>query len=213
MRKALVFALALSGVFVCSGTTRAENYMGAYIGAAIPNDAGVRDTVTGFNGTLSFNDGVALGGKLGFWAPTNPYVGAQVDMNVHFPSANTLTENNITADMSSDMSVFSLTANVLLRYPMGNIRPYVGAGGGWFHAHLNDGTVTEPGGPTSPIFAEGDDALGWQVLAGVDLPMGPNMSVFGEYKYSAATFNFPDNGFHDVDYRVSQIYIGAAFHF
>jgi outer membrane autotransporter protein len=213
MRKVLVFALALSGVFVYSGTTHAENYMAAYIGAAIPHDADLSDTVTGNTGTFGFNDGVALGAKLGFWAPTNPYIGAQADMNVHFPSLNTLTENGITAAVSSDMSVFSLTGNVMLRYPFGNIKPYVGAGGGWFHARISDGSVTEPGGPTSPVFDESDDRLGWQILAGVDMPLSPNMSVFGEYKYSAADFNFDANGFHDVKYRVSQIYIGAAFHF
>ncbi len=213
MRKVLVFALALSGAFLSAGTARAENYMAAYIGAAVPHDADVRDTVTGNTGTFTFNDGVAIGGKLGFWARSNPYIGAQVDVNAHFPSLNTLTENGITADVSSDVSVFSLTGNVLLRYPMGNIRPYVGVGGGWFHGRIGDGTVTEPGGLVSPIFSESDDELGWQVLAGVDMPLGPNMSVFGEYKYSGANFDFDTNGFRDVKYRVSQIYIGAAFHF
>ena len=92
------------------------------------------------------------------------------------------------------------------------LQPYVGAGLGVFFAHLKGGQVGGTGGTSS------DNAVpGFNGLAGVRFFLNEHLALFGEYKYTRATFSFdnaltPGAGLSG-DYSVSHVVGGLSFHF
>ena len=210
--KKIIYAIMIAcGIFIFSGLSYAESYVSAYIGSATRHDSDVSDnTGAGLSGEFSFEPGMAAGAKLGYWFSEEkmPYLGLQFDLNKHFPSGDKLTVSGVGFEVDTDVTVYSLTINAIVRYLNEPIRPYYGVGGGWFRAKIDNGTILG-----IPFQGEEDTAFGWQLLAGVDYIINPNLSVFGEYKYSGADFEFAGDVGLDVEYRVSQIYAGISYHF
>ena len=230
MKKILLVAVALFGLIALPGLSHAEPYVSAYVGGAFPQDADIVDnTGLGLTGTTEFDTGLALGLKGGYWFTQEnaPFLGIQLDINRHDTTAKT-TMSGVVAGFpvglasENDVTVTSYTANVLFRSPEGNIRPYAGIGAGWFTGEIDDGigavAILDPFTGTlitvtGPIQGTNDTAFGWQVLAGVDFIINPNLSVFGEYKYSRADFSFGGDIATDLEYGVSQVYGGVSYHF
>lgn len=100
----------------------------------------------------------------------------------------------------------------MIRSSGGNIRPYAGIGAGIFNSEIADGTMTIMGS-TVPFDGDNDSVLGWQVLAGIDYVLSPRFSVFAEYKYSRADFEFGKGIGLDVDYKANQFYGGVSYYF
>jgi opacity protein-like surface antigen len=211
MKKVLFVIVLVGVVFVFAGLSYAESYVSGYIGAAIPHDSDASDnTGIGGSGEVEFDAGVAVGGKIGYWFTEQniPSFGLEIDFNGHFPDTDKLDVFGIGLDLDADVDVYSITVNALLRYPEGGLRPYAGVGLGWFFADIDDGTILG-----LPFKGDDDSVFGWQLLTGVDLFINPNVSVFAEYKYSQADFEFGGGIGVDVDYEVSQIYGGISLHF
>lgn len=206
-----VMIMAVCSVFVFSARSHAESYLSVYIGGVSPHDADVQDNSgIGTSADLSFEPGVSAGAKLGYWisGQNKPDFGLQLELNGHFPSFDTLTVYGSAVAINADMAVYSLTANVIVRYPEGAIRPYAGFGGGLSRGEIDDGTIRG-----FSFQGEDDDAFIWQFLAGFDYIINPKLSAFGEYKYSGADFEFGGEVGLDMEYRVSQIIAGISYHF
>lgn len=121
MRKVLISVLMLCGSLVFSNMSYAESFLGAYVGAAIPHDSDARDNSgIGFSGTISYNEGLAVGVKAGHWFEI---IGLELDANGRFPTTDKFTVSGVDYDLNSDFTVFSLAAHALLRYPGEHIRP------------------------------------------------------------------------------------------
>jgi len=216
MRKQLLAALAaLCTALLFSGPALAESYVGGYAGVAVPRSTDVTDT-SGINvpplDELEFGSGLAVGVKAGHWLTERnaPYLGVELDFNGHFAELkNTSQANGVKWDLAGDMTVYSVTASILLRIPDGQVRPYAGVGVGWFFADIDDAEIVG-----IPFKGDDDNSFGYQAIAGVDIPIGANASVFAEVRHSFVEFDFDGEVDLDgVEYNASQFYGGVAFRF
>jgi opacity protein-like surface antigen len=189
----------------------ASTYLQGYAGLSFPHDSDAAGPAS--SGEVEFDQGLAAGVKVGGWWESFPYVGLQVDLNATFNSLDALSSGGARAPVDSDMNVYSATLNGLLRLPGGFVRPYAGAGAGYYFADIDAGTVTAPllGVPLA-FPSDNDGAFGWNALAGVELVLLPRLTLVAEYKYSRADFDFKDIGL-EVDYAASQAYAGLSYVF
>lgn len=222
MKKIMFIVIILAaGLIVFPGLSNAESYISGYVGGAFPHDSDADSNVgPAVEEEMSFDNGVAVGLKGGHWfsEADASFFGLEIDFNAHFPSLDTLTATkggSGTLTLDSDVSIYSVTGNILLRYPDGSIRPYIGGGGGWFSMEVDDGQIIlAPLGASNLSFkGDSDSAFGWVALAGVDFMITPEVSLFAEYKYSGASFEIEEQVGLDIDYRASQVYGGVSFHF
>lgn len=157
----------------------------------------------------SVQQGFGAGLKAGiFPAALHRAVGLEIDSNLHggslsFPNiANG--RNNETG--RSDLLVSNTTFNLILRYPQGMIRPYVGIGVGWSHGTL-----------LNPNIAGRDDkdfdsahAIAHQLLGGGQFLISSKWFLFGEYRYLSSNYHW--NGLA-VDFRTHYGLVGAGLRF
>ncbi len=78
-----------------------------------------------------------------------------------------------------DHSTLSVMANVWYDFDLGNVRPYIGGGVGWAETEL-DGTFI---GGTIPAINHSDDGFAWQLGAGVNFDISPNVQLGVGYRY------------------------------
>lgn len=212
MKKTLAAFFLATGMLLGAGDSDASTYIQGYAGASFPHDSDARGAA-GVAGQVEFDQGLAAGAKLGGWWDSMPYIGLQLDLNASLNSLDALSSGGSRAALDSDMNVYAATLNALVRLPGGFIRPYAGVGGGYFFADVNGGTVTTPLLGLSAAFpSDNDGVFGWNALAGLELEILPSLSVFAEYKYSQADFDFNDIGI-EVDYSASQVYGGLTYTF
>jgi OOP family OmpA-OmpF porin len=95
----------------------------------------------------------------------------------------------------------NVMANLILRYPNGMIRPYIGAGAGWSWGKFenNSGTLDESA-----------NAFAWQGLAGINLEIIPSLSVDFGYRYLMSKYNINDA---DATIADHMILVGLNYHF
>lgn len=99
--------------------------------------------------------------------------------------------------------------NIVVRYQMGQLEPYAGIGMGVFFARVKD---KESGESSS------DTSVGLNTQVGLRYMVTKNMSLFGEWKYNRASFNFAESsptqatGFK-ADYRAHILAFGVGYHF
>lgn len=213
MKRTLAAVLMAAGMLAWAVQAQASTYVKAYAGTAIPHDSDATGA-GGATGEVEFDQGFAVGAKIGGWWESKPSVGLQFDFNANLNSFNTLSSNGTTAFLNSDMDVYSVTLNALARLPGGFFKPYIGIGGGYFYADVDQGTVSASLLGLSASFpGDNDGAFGWSALGGFEMELLPDkLSAFAEYKYSRADFEFEDLGI-DLDYSVSQVYGGLAYTF
>ncbi len=205
----LILGAAVLGV---SADSRAENYVQAYLGAAIPHKSDVKGG--GQSGRMEFDSGPSVGVKSGWFRDPSSIFGLQVDLNAHFPDTDELGAAGVRAAMDADVRVLSASVNAIARYTEPALRPYAGFGVGWYFGRISNGTIAAPVFGVSNTFSgDSDHAFGWHILAGVDFPVITNFSVFGEYKYARADFSFGGDLDFDLDYEASQIYGGVSYGF
>ena len=76
-------------------------------------------------------------------------------------------------------STLSVMANVWYDFDLGNVRPYVGGGVGWAETEL-DGAFL---GGTIPAISHSDDGFAWQLGAGLNFAISPNVQLGVGYRY------------------------------
>ncbi len=89
-----------------------------------------------------------------------------------------------TGTLDIDHSTFSVLANAWYDFPLGNVAPYIGGGVGWAETEL-DGHYL--GGTTGP-FNFSDSGFAWQLGAGINFDVSPNVKLGVGYRY----FKGPD---------------------
>lgn len=212
MKRTFAALFITAGLLAVPGESGASTYIQAFAGGAFPHDSDARGA--GADGTVEFDQGFAAGAKIGGWWEAKPSLGLQFDFNANFNSFDTLTAGGTSADLVSDMNVYSATLNALFRLPGGFIKPYIGGGAGYFYAEIDQGTLSTSLLGISVSFPEdSDEAFGWNALGGLEIEIVPDkLSAFAEYKYSRADFEFQKIGV-DLDYSSSQVYGGLSYTF
>ncbi len=100
--------------------------------------------------------------------------------------------------------------NVVVRYPMGQFEPYAGVGMGVFFANIKDGGSGESSSSTN---------VGVNTQLGLRYLVTKHVSLFGEWKYNRARFNFSsssptqETGGIKGDYSAHILAVGVGYHF
>jgi opacity protein-like surface antigen len=170
--------------------------------------------LAGFPGPLEdwdLQNSITYGGKIGYF-PGHSWYGIEGEVFHTTPHRKSFDDdpNTPSFDPASGVHfrVTTVGVNFIARYPGRTLQPYVGVGIGAGIAHIGD---------TATVRSDTDVAAAWNVLAGLRAFVTPKIAIFGEYKYTGATFKF-DQAFGDLggvsgNYRAQHVLGGLSYHF
>jgi len=216
-----ISGVALAGflfmMFNGSPFVSAETYVAGTVGvnfadrinsiAGTGSQAGVPGPLADFD----LQNSITYGGKIGYF-PGHSWYGIEVEVFHTTPHIKSFEDDPTTPSFDPAAGIhFRVTTvgvNFIARYPGRTFQPYVGAGIGAGIAHI---------GNTPPVRSDTDVAAAWNVLAGLRTFVTPQIAIFGEYKYTGATFTF-DQAFGDLggfrgNYRAQHVLGGLSYHF
>ena len=198
----LVFCLAIFLVFTSVSTAPAKEagpvYVGVFGGYAIP---GYFDVENGVSEDIKLKDSWTVGAKVGYIFPQARWLAAELE---YFYLAKQDIDQSGT---DGDFSAHNIMANILWRYPEGNIHPYFGFGLGW-----SWGTFRE-NSPGVSIDQSGN-GFAWQLLAGLNFEISPNWSADLAYRYIRIKYNdIISEPSTDVKSQQNLILLGINYHF
>lgn len=213
--------IALAGIsfimFNGSPPASAETYVAGTAGVNFAdriNSIAGTGSLAGVPGPLEdwdLQNSITYGAKLGYF-PGHSWYGIEGEVFHTTPHRKSFDDDPSTPNFDPAAGVhFRVTtvgANFIARYPGRTLQPYVGAGIGAAIARIGD---------TATVQSDTDVAPGWNVLAGLRAFITPQIAIFGEYKYTGATFTF-DQAFGDLggfrgNYRAQHILGGLSYHF
>lgn len=220
MRRTVFLLTLASMLFLLAGRAGAEPFLSVYGGLVQPHDAKITNNFSGETGKMFFRDSSSVGLKAGymFMSLDRSYsVGLQLDANAYKAHIKELVDSNGTvAPVTSNTDFIAVALNAVFRAEVEDVRPYVGAGAGWYYLNVGAGIKPVPAVGIPGGWAEGSDSTyGFQAFAGVDVPLTKSLSLFAEYKFLMAKFSFPRKIFLplDIDYQSSQLYAGLTYSF
>jgi len=162
-------------------------YIGIFGGFVVPDELKVDN-----GGTIKLNNSWAAGAKAGYIFPFR-WLATELEY--------TYLDNQNADDSSTERyKSNNLMANLILRYPNGMIRPYIGAGIGWSFGEF---AGSGPGDETCNNFA-------WQGVAGINLEIIPRLSVDFGYRYFMSKYN---TNMGDATIADHIILVGLNYHF
>jgi opacity protein-like surface antigen len=219
---ALMLLFSAGSVFAAEGNT--GFYLGISGGYVIPQTLTISDTDNSsekFDATL--NNGWFAGVTTGWLTPfTKRIMALEMEYNYirnDFDNSKIIPDimGNGSGKIDGTIGVHAFLFNVKARYPEGKIHPYAGAGLGWSIVQLGDLTITGSAGPGE----KGNIGNGfcWQLLAGVDFDITPNIAVGIGYKYLAANTTIGSKEdrheriYADADFKASLVTAGLTFAF
>lgn len=213
----LLIAAVSFTTFCIPHQASAEMYVAGYGGVNFAdriNSIAGTGPLAGVQGPLEdwdLQNSITYGGKIGYF-PGHSWYGIEGEVFNTTPHRKSFNDNPSTPNFDPASGVhFRVTtvgANFIARYPGRTFQPYAGAGIGIAIAHIGD---------TATVRSDTDVAAAWNVLAGLRAFVTPTIAVFGEYKYTGATFKF-DQAFGDLggfsgNYRAQHILGGLSYHF
>ncbi len=232
-------AILLGALLMLPTQSFAQWYGGVYGGAVFPQDADTEASAAfGITGLISSSDiefepGVMFGGRIGYWmeALDIPWFGLEGEFYWGIPQVEDqqITLGGVVSGgpftvQETDFDIATVAVNLVARYPYGPIQPYVGIGGAWTFADLDniklkesarvsvpgeDELVTIPAG-TIVFKGDDDDAFGLQLMGGLRGFVTDNVALFAEYKWVLTELELGDITF---DYRAHHIYGGIEYTF
>jgi len=214
--------LALGILLIMSTPAQAEMYVAGQFGVTFPNNVtnveGV-DSLAGLKfSDLSLHKSVMYGAKLGYYFDSIKWLGIETEV---FNTNPNLKQQSVTATgpggsasttvAGQDIRVLTWApVNIVVRYQAGSFEPYAGVGMGVFFARIHDGQTGESSSSTK---------VGLNTQLGLRYRVTNHVSVFGEWKYNRASFNFSDStptaatGGLKGDYSAHIIAFGLGYHF
>jgi opacity protein-like surface antigen len=138
---------------------------------------------------LSLTNTIMYGLKFGYYLDSMKWLGFETEIFNTAPQIKhqTVTSNGPAGSVTGTIPGGSLRVltwapvNVVVRYQLGKLEPYAGVGVGLFMANIND----LASGTYSP-----NTAVGLNTQVGLRYFIIENLSLFGEWKYNRASFNF-----------------------
>jgi OmpA-OmpF porin, OOP family len=145
--------------------------------------------------TVTFNSesdtGFFIGGAVGYSLGQLVTPGLRVEAEVAFRQnqvdgvwSSTTGGGGSTGALDYDQSTTSVMANVWYDFDVGGFRPYVGGGIGWADVEVDGAYVTS----LDPVIDYSDDGFAWQLGAGINFTVSPNIQLGLGYRY----FSGPD---------------------
>jgi len=216
------------------------------LGKGLTNQELTSTSVSGPGGTISFPSGTEIsdqslkssflfGGKLGHFFRRYKWFGIEAEvfhttphikqqpLTLTAPSPVTFTPSgggppqNIGNQFSTagdfqgaHFRVITLAPlNLVFRYPGNRLQPYVAIGPGIFFGRISTPVTSGPDSQSSTT-------LGLNTQVGLRYHLTRHVSMFGEWKYNYARFNFKENdNFFGVKstYSMNHFAFGLAYHF
>jgi opacity protein-like surface antigen len=195
----------------------AETYVGGMLGGAFPNRfSDVRDGQGARYSDLKLDASVVGGVKLGHYFSKADWLGVETEL---FATAPKMKPQSVPGTgpacpctlTTSDpaLRTFTWAVNAVVRYPGEKFQPYAGLGIGVFFADLRTAN------------AQADNGVpGLNALAGARLFLTKELALFGEYKYTQASFDFGravSTGAGSTslsgDYSANMFVVGLSAHF
>jgi len=230
--------LLFSSLLLPAPTAYGETYIAGQFGFAEPGLGGGLsdvDTTTFFlpgttHSDLKVSTSFMYGGKIGHYfdfARWARWVGLEaevfhttphIDQQVHTfqnPSVPGVSASAIF--QGAHFRVLTLAPfNLMLRYPMTRLQPYVGVGPGIFFARIKGEGLA----PDSPESISDNARLGLNAKVGLEYHVTRHLTAFAEWKFNYARFNFNENqslwpfpyGL-DATYTMHLVSFGVGYHF
>jgi opacity protein-like surface antigen len=217
-----VFALLSLTLALTNTPAQAEVYVAGQVGVSRPNSfsnvEGV-GTLTGLTvSDLSLHNSVMYGAKIGYYFDSMKWLGVETEV---FNSTPHIKQQTATVSFGGAPVTVPITGqdlrvltwapiNVVARYQMGQFEPYAGIGLGLFFAQIKDGQTGESSSSTKP---------GLNTQLGARYFATKNLALFGEWKYSRASFDFSQSnptqatGGIKGDYSAHIFAFGVSYHF
>ena len=204
------------------GPAQAEMYVAGQVGWTIPNDATNIESTGSFAGIkfsdLDLQNSFMYGAKLGYYFESMKWLGVETEV---FNTNPNIKQQNVTLSgpggsasvtlPGQDLRVLNWSPlTVVVRYQAGQFEPYAGVGMGVYFSRIHDGQSGE---------SSSDTSVGLNTQLGARYLVTKNLSVFGEWKYNRAHFNFSDStptaatGGFKGDYSANVFAFGVGYHF
>jgi opacity protein-like surface antigen len=217
-----VFALLSLSLALTSTPVQAEVYVAGQVGVSIPNRfsniQGVESNVGLTVSDLSLQNSFIYGAKLGYYFDSMKWLGLETEV---FNSTPHIKQQDAAISVPGFSGTLNLAGtslrvlnwspvNVVVRYQMGQFEPYAGVGMGVFFANVTNSGTGESSSSTN---------VGLNTQLGLRYLVTKNVSLFGEWKYNRASFNFSPSsptqstGGVKGDYSAHILAFGIGYHF
>ena len=206
---ALLFAvfIATSSVYAQPYSPAYPLYFGVFGGYVAPQNMNWSSKVTGASADFSLDSSGMVGLKLGYILPQARAVAFEFEWNYMFQQ-NMPAQNAGAFTESGNVALNNFLVNLILRYPEGKIHPYVGGGIGGSSVNIQNTEAL--GGAVVNVANETATAFAWQLLAGVNFELAPNLSADLGYRYLGTN---PSYTAINTTYRAQAVTLGINFHF
>jgi opacity protein-like surface antigen len=189
-------------------------YAGVFGGYVIPNK--VKAEGLGLSADIDIDNGGMVGIKLGANIPSAPYCNLEVEyfriINHDIPSQTFYNAGSVNAQVWGNINVSNLMFNLMIRYPVGNLRPYLGAGIGWSHFDASGSGSIHVGSTTYTYPSDSGmaDSFAFQAMVGLNYRLDRYFSIDGGYRYFITK---PSYSNVDFTYQAQMLTLGLNYHF
>ncbi|MDA2911104.1 porin family protein [Nitrospiraceae bacterium AH_259_D15_M11_P09] len=218
-------SLLVLGLLDCAfhRPVHAELYLAGQFGVVLPQkltdvDQGIapampaRATLS----DLSLENSLMGGGKIGYYFDSLKWLGVEFEAFHTTPHVKqqAVTESAVGTPSFTEVRpggrllVSTVALNIVVRAQLGYYEPYVGVGVAGFIHQLNGFGRRGQG----PIFISGDRA-GLNTQLGLRYRVTDHFSVFEEWKFNRARFEFDSPAMLDGTYSVHHLVFGICYHF
>jgi opacity protein-like surface antigen len=217
----VVLSLGLAGV------AQAEFYIAGQAGYSMPNDfenvqgRNSSGTVTDQATDLEMESSILYGGKVGYFFDSLQWIGIEAEAFTVRPDLKQQTFTRTTTTplgtisvqdqiRPNELRVTTAALNLIFRVPGKRFEPYAGGGIGMYWAKFSSDATNATG---QRIGEASDTTIGMNFLAGARLYLFKQLALFGEYKYTAANFDFGGQVLLKGDYSAHNFVGGLSIHF
>lgn len=204
-------------------TAKASRLHGSYVGTFV-GGVNVGDTVT----TGRIKDVPVDGSKLGWIAGVEfgykwvTPVGINLAAELEFYYLNQeVSGSRRGTRYRSDLGAFGAMTNGIIQFDLesmlgpdagwiGAIKPYIGAGVGFGYGYQNNVAYKERGRSERSLDDGGEASFAYQLLAGIEVELAENFSVYCEYRY-LDLYDFGNGGIGGAEF--SALVLGARFQY
>lgn len=198
MRSKVIASGVLTVALVAASASYAKDpifdkglYVSGSLGFLVPQDVDGSDS--GIDFTVEYDNGYQLTGALGYKYGN----GLRAEAEIGFGSTefDSVSGNGTTVDLSADVDILSVMANVYYDFNAGSrFSPYVGGGVGF--ARIDVGDLTANLGGTT-VTASGDESTEFTAAGEIGLSIAVSDSVVVAPAYRYTWLDDGDNGFDD----------------
>ncbi len=165
-------------------------YFDLDVGAAVPQNTGIRVSPLGNDGNVKYNTGFR--GDLNFGYNFTPHFAAELESGVIWNGIHSIRDNTLTgSDSRADLFQFPALANFIYKPMHGAFQPYLGVGVGGEAAFFDSANVPLFGSK----FTDTDFTFAYQAKAGFKYEISSSIELGIAYKFLGTSgHNWSDNG-------------------